>query len=301
MIPLYQRSTCAFLILLIGLISCTKEQPELKKNDWIKGQDISTVAFSVEGFDGPEAVRYDEDLDVYFVSCFVGSTSGDANGYISKVSSSGEILDLTFMTGTEEFPFDAGRGMYITGDTLWVADHSGVHYFDKNSGNHIGFVDFGAFENGFINDIVEGNDGILYVTDTGARSLFKIENFEAKLVMDNLPIQPNGIAKLPSGQLALAPWNNGPNVYQYNPETDSLTVYGTLAGSNNYDGIEFYDGGLITSTQFDSSLHLMIDGKDELFIKLPGKPADLAIDPNRAIVGVPYVALGKVDFWKLKE
>ncbi len=294
------RLAVFYIVILLFSISCNSQE-EPKTKDWKRGQDISTVLFSTEGFDGPEAVRYDEDLDVFFVSCFVGSTSGDANAYISKVSSSGEILELEFMTGTEEFPFDAGRGMYITGDTLWVADHAGVHYFNKISGDHLGFVDFGAFENGFINDIVEGNDDYLYVTDTGGRAFYRIKNFTAELVADELPILPNGIAKLPNGNLVFAPWNDGPEIYQYDVVSDSLSVFGTAAGSDNYDGIEFFDDGLITSTQFDSSLHLMIDGKDELFIKLPGRPADIAIDPNRNIVAVPYVALGRVDFWLLKE
>lgn len=294
------RSLNIFLVLVFILTSCTsQEKPETKT--WKKGQDFNSVAFTVEGFDRPEAVRYDEELDVYFVSCFVGSTSGDANGYVSKVSSSGEIIDLEFMKGTDEYPFDAGRGMYITGDTLWVADHSGVHYFNKKTGDHFGFVDFETFETGFINDIVQGNDGHLYVTDTRARTLFRIKDFEVELVIEGLPIMPNGIAKLPSGELVFAPWNDGPEIYQYNIETDILSVYGTAAGSNNYDGIEWFDGGLITSTQFDSSLHLMIDGKDEIFIKLPGRPADIAIDPNRGIVAVPYVALNRVDFWNLKK
>ena len=294
------RVYCIIIFAALFIASCApKEEPETK--EWKRGQDFSTVSFSVEGFEGPEAVRYDEELDVYFVSCFVGSTSGDANGYVSKVSSDGIIQELKFMTGTDEYPFDAGRGMYITGDTLWVADHSGVHYFNKKSGDHLGFVDFGAFENGFINDIVQGNDGYLYVTDTGARSLFRIKDFQAELVTDELPIMPNGIAKLPSGELAFAPWNDGPEIYQYNVQTDMLSVYATAAGSDNYDGIEYFDGGLITSSQFDSSLHLMVDKKDELFIKLPGRPADIAIDPNRGIVAVPYVALNRVDFWLLKE
>ncbi|MBO6523730.1 MAG: hypothetical protein JJ971_07900 [Balneolaceae bacterium] len=293
------KTTGIVMLAVLFIASCApKEEPKTK--DWKRGQDFSTVSFSVEGFDGPEAVRYDEELDVYFVSCFVGSTSGDANGYVSRVSSNGVIEELRFMTGTEEYPFDAGRGMYITGDTLWVADHSGVHYFNKKSGDHLGFVDFSDFETGFINDIVE-KDGDLYVTDTGQRKLYRIRDFEAELVKDNLPIMPNGITKLPDGNLVFAPWNDGPEIYQYDVETDMLSVYGTAAGSDNYDGIEFYDGALITSTQFDSSLHLMIDGKDELFIKLPGRPADIAIDPNRGVVAVPYVALNRVDFWVLKE
>lgn len=282
-------------------LSCAPKEETAKEATWYRGQDIETALFSVEGFDGPEAVRYDEELDVYFVSCFVGSTSGDANGYISKVSSSGEIIELEFMTGTDELPFDAGRGMYITGDTLWVADHSGVHYFNKKSGDQLGFVDFGAFETGFINDLVHVEGKGLYVTDTGQRKMYLINNFTPELVYEDLPIMPNGITKLPSGNLAFAPWNDGPNLYQYDILTKEISVYGTLAGSDNYDGIEFFDGGLITSTQADSSLHLMIDGEDELFIKLPGRPADIAIDPNRAVVAVPYVALGRVDFWALKK
>lgn len=287
------------LILIVLIVSCSPKE-ETSEKTWNYGQDFSNVAFSVEGFDGPEAVRYDEDMDVYFVSCFVGSTSGDANGYISKVSSTGEILELEYMVGTEEFPFDAGRGMYITGDTLWVADHTGVHYFNKKSGDHLGFVDFTEFETGFINDIVE-KDGILYVTDTGERKVYRINDFKAELVKENLPIMPNGIAKLPNGNLVFAPWNDGPEIYQYDINADSISVFGIAAGSDNYDGIEYFDGGLITSAQFDSSLHLMIDGMDQVFINLPGRPADIAIDPNRAVVAVPYVALGRVDFWYLKK
>lgn len=292
-----------FLILSIVFLAggCSSDKSSEIPKTWKKGQNFNTVHFSVEGFEGPEAVRYDEELDVFFVSCFVGATSGDANGYISKVSSSGEIEELKFMIGTEEFPFHAGRGMYITGDTLWVADYSGVHYFNKRSGAHIGFVDFSEFETGFINDITQGPDGNLYVTDTGGRSLYRIKNLKAELVMSDLPVMPNGITTLPSGELALAPWQGAPDIYQYNTETDMLSVYGQVAGSNNYDGIEYFNDGLITSTQFDSSLHLMVNGMDELFIKLPGKPADIAIDPNRGIVAVPYVALNRVDFWMLLE
>lgn len=295
----YSYFTILITLLCIG--GCTTKKSTDTSKTWKKGQNFNTVQFSVEGFEGPEAVRYDEELDVFFVSCFVGATSGDANGYISKVSSDGKILDLKFMTGTEEYPFHAGRGMYITGDTLWVADHSGVHYFDKNNGEHKGFVDFSEFETGFINDITRGPDGLLYVTDTGGRALYRIKDLKAELVMSDLPVMPNGITTLPSGELALAPWQGGPDIYQFNTQTDMLSVYGQVAGSNNYDGIEYFNDGLITSTQFDSSLHLMVNGLDELFIKLPGKPADIAIDPNRGIVAVPYVALNRVDFWKLLE
>ena len=271
------------------------------QTNWINNQDTDDILFSVSGFDGPEAVRYDTELDAYFVSCFNGNTSGDANGYISKVSSTGEILELKYMVGTASFPFDAGRGMFITGDTLWVADHLGVHYFDKNAGSHLGFVDFSDTNPGFLNDIAADKNGVLFITDTGARKVYKFNSSGYELIIENLPIMPNGITLLPNGNLALAPWQGGPNVYQINPETKELLVFGTVNGSDNYDGIEFFEGALITSTQQDSSLHIMLNGQDELFIKVAGRPADIAINANEKVVAVPYVALGKVDFWKLKQ
>lgn len=293
----YSLTTLLLSTLLLLIISTSITA----QNSWIEGQTPEDILFSVSGFDGPEAVRYDAELDIYFVSCFNGNTSGDDNGYISKVSADGEIIELKFMVGTADFPFDAGRGMFITGDTLWVADHLGVHYFDKNSGEHLGFVDFSSENPGFLNDIAADNQGRLYVTDTGARKVYRFNSSGYQTVIEDLPIMPNGITLLPNGNLALAPWREGPNIYQINPETGELLVFGTVNGSDNYDGIEFFDGALITSTQQDSSLHIMINGQDELFIKVSGRPADIAINPNENVVAVPYVALGKVDFWKLKQ
>src|SRR6056297_4021093 len=88
----------------------------------------------IDGLSGPEAVHYDVEQDVYFVSNFNGDAAGDANGFISKVSSDGTIDDLQFITGTDVRPLHGPRGMYITGDTLWAADAEGVHGFNTGTG-----------------------------------------------------------------------------------------------------------------------------------------------------------------------
>lgn len=58
----------------------------------------------------------------------------DADGFVSRVGPEGEIEALRFMTGTDAAPLHAPRGMFITGDTLWVADVDGVHAFHRGSG-----------------------------------------------------------------------------------------------------------------------------------------------------------------------
>ena len=120
----------------------------------------------VEGLSGPESVRYDAELDLYFVSNFNDEPAGDANGFVSGVSAEGEILALRFMVGTDQWPLHGGRGMRIDDRGLWVVDAGGVHLFDRITGEQLDFADFSEYEPGFLNDVVLAGDGALYVTDT---------------------------------------------------------------------------------------------------------------------------------------
>ena len=83
-------------------------------------------------------------------------------------------------------------------------------------------------------------------------------------------------------------------------EEQSFTTLGPTAGGGNYDGVEVFGGAIISACQADTSLHVMIDGKDEKVVDLPGKPADIAVDTKRRNVAVPYVALHRVEIRKLK-
>lgn len=248
-----------------------------------------------EGLNGPEAVRYDPELDVFFVSNFNEEPAGDANGFVSKVAPDGAVLVARYMVGTERRPFHGGRGMFIHEPGLWVVDAGGVHLFDRGSGEQLDFVDFSEFELGFLNDIVLGKDGALYVTDTGEAKLYKIVDREAAFVTD-VPMNPNGIAVDPeSGRLFMVPWSNGDEIIAWDIDDESFSSVAKLEGGGNYDGIEIIGNTIIVASQMDTSLHFVVDGVDSRIVELPGKPADMGIDTKRNTVAVPYVALDRVD------
>lgn len=296
--------------LVLGVAACSEKEAESESQasvssassagGWKMNQDESHRLFSVGGFSQPEAVRYDSEQDVYFVANLNGESAGDANGFVSKVSAEGVILDLKFMVGTEEHPFHGGRGMYITGDILWVNDAQGVHAFNKRTGSHLSFTDFSRFEPGFLNDIVAGPDGALYVTDTPKARLYRIYRGEVEIVAEGLT-QPNGVTLDPqTNSLVLAPWGGALEFGSWESSA-GLGEYGKASGGGNFDGIEFVDGALISASQIDTSLHILRDGKDEVMITTPGRPADIGLDTLRKNVAVPYIALNRVDVWALRN
>lgn len=295
----------SFIVFVVTLlVSCTqKEASEPPELSWEAVQDSTNRIHSVSGFSGPEAVRYDPDQDVYFVSNFTGEGGDrDADGFISRITTEGSIDSLRFMTGTETNPLHAPRGMFITEDTLWAADIDGVHGFNTTTGEQVRFVDFTDLEPGFLNDIVEGPDGNLYVTDTGTASVYQIQGNTVSVVTKDLPHPPNGITLAPSGnQLVLAPWGGGRVFYAWDPSEEVLNEYVNATSGGNFDGIEFVDGRLIAASQSDSSLHVVGSEEDMILIHVPGPPADIGLDTRRNQVAVPYIALNRVDIWQLPE
>jgi hypothetical protein len=292
------------VFLLLIFTSCSSDtEPQKEEDSATSLQEVSDrITVIDEGLAGPEAVRYDPDQDVYFVSNFNGSSSeADSNGYIAKARPDGSIDSLKFMTGTEEAPFHSPRGMYITGDTLFVADLKGVHGFNKQTGEQVAFYDFTDFEPGFLNDVAVDTNGVIYVTDTGQARVYQIKGSDISIVADSLAHPPNGITLDESNnQLVIAPWNSGQIFRSFSPSDSTLQDFITVGSGGNFDGIEPYNGSFLVSSQNDSSLYLISNSEEsKALIKTGPEPADIALDTKRDQVAIPYIELDRVDIWQL--
>ena len=302
----YSNLSVTLCLSCLVFISCSGKsgkdlQTQTPKASWTVVQTESDTLMSIGGFSGPEAVRFDEEFDVYYVSNFNGRGGDrDSNGFISKLAPDGRVLDLKYMQGTDEFPLHAPRGMFIDGN-LFVADADGVHIFNRADGSHAGFIDFSAFEPGFLNDITKGTDGKLYVTDTGgsAKKVYSIDDGKVEIAFADLPARPNGITLHPgSGKLVLAPWGGSRTFVKIDPATGAVETDEHASGGR-FDGIEFYTDRAIVASQDDQSIYVHDKDGFRPFISVPGRPADIAIDAKRHRILVPYVALDRVDVWAL--
>ena len=264
-------------------------------------QETAEPLVVIEGFSGPEAVHYDPDQDVWFVSNFNGDAAGDENGFISKVGPDGRIETLKFMVGTAEHPLHGPRGMRIVDDVLWVADADGLHGFDRYSAEHIEFIDFSEHAPGFLNDVEADAAGVLFVTDTGDARLFSVANGEITvLAAEALISPPNGIVWYSEAAgFVLAPWGGGLDLKAWRPADSALIEIGRLAEGGNIDGLEEYEGRLIVASQADQAIWSWRDGRAVKLFDTPGRPADIGIDSRRGTIAVPYIALDRVELWKL--
>jgi hypothetical protein len=95
----------------------------------------------VGGFRAPRSILYDVEADVYLVSNVNGDPTAaddDDNGFISRVSPDGKVLELKWIDGTgdDALQLSAPKGMAIYDGQLWVADRYNVHAFDAQTGRH---------------------------------------------------------------------------------------------------------------------------------------------------------------------
>lgn len=259
---------------------------------------------ATDGFSGPEAVRYDADQDVYFVSNFNGSGSDrDDNGFISRMRPDGTIDSLRFIAGgANGVTLHAPRGMTIVGDTLWACDVDAVRGFHRLTGSPVAVIDFSGHDVGFLNDIAADADGTLYVTDTGRNRIYRITGGSVSVALEDDSLgSPNGITyDAANGRFIIVPYGGSNDIFAWQTGTSQLEVIGSGDGGR-YDGVELLDGRIIVASQADTALHVFENGAGQAVARTAGRPADIALDTRRRRIAVPFIALNQVEIWQLPE
>jgi sugar lactone lactonase YvrE len=299
------RSSLTALIAAVFLASCSTSKSDDATPDSRAGAqaDSARLIVSPTGFTGPEAVRYDPDQDVYFVSNWGKGDPGakDNNGFISRMRPDGTVDRLRFIAGgAGGATLHSPRGMTIVGDTLWAVEPDAVRAFNRRTGAPLATVDFSAFKLGFLNDIAAGPDA-LYVTDTGTDHIYRIAGGKATVALrDSALGNPNGITWDASGRrFIVVPWAGDSVIRAWTVGNRTLVDIGRTGGTK-LDGVEILSGDrLLVASQSDSSLHLFTGGTGRPIIRTGGAPADIAVDTKRNRVAVPFVDRNLVEIWQL--
>jgi sugar lactone lactonase YvrE len=275
---------------------------------------MATKVGEATGLSTPESVRYDPELDVFYVSNINGNPSAhDNNGFIAVIRADSTSVALKKLVegGKNGVTLDAPKGLALSGDTLWVADINHVRAFNKKTGAKLVDIDLTSQKAQFLNDIAIGGDGAAYVTDTGIAfgadgstshpgidQIFKITAGKATSLKAVSLNAPNGITwDKTNSRFVLAPFSG--NAVQSWKEGDKSTA--TLAtGAGGYDGIEVLaDGRVLVSSWTDSTVNAVKGNRLSKIVTGVAGPADIGVDTKRNILAIPMFNDSKVAFFRV--
>ncbi len=309
--------TTALPILIVALAACSGSE---RTPDSAVGQTSGATSAAAKvgetlGFDVPESVRYDEELDVYYVSNINGNPSQkDNNGYIARVrADSTSVVTRLVEGGRGGITLHAPKGMALRGDTIFVADIDALRMFNRRTGASLGSVDLRAQNATFLNDVAAGPDGI-YVTDTGiafdeqgamshpgVNRIFRVVGRRVTVMAqgDSL-LNPNGIAwDAATSRFVLAPFA-GQSLQTWVAGQAHPTAL--VSGPGGYDGVEVLaNGNLLVSSWADSTVHIVHGGTHMMpMVRGLEAPADIGVDTKRNLVAVPLFNSGKVEYYRIQ-
>jgi len=152
-----------------------------------------TLLAEVKGFSSPESVASDGS------HCYISNvgkelkpTEKDGDGFISRMDSKGQNLELRFIDG-----LNAPKGLLVVGGTLYACDVDvllGFNLATKEKTLEISFANDGVK---FLNDVCAGPEGTLFVSATDKNAVYKVDpkgkSFTA-IRFDAVPKGPNGLA-----------------------------------------------------------------------------------------------------------
>jgi len=274
----------------------------------------------VNGFDTPESVVHDTVADVYLVSNVGAGDPGalDHNGFISRVSPSGVVLQLKWIQdGVNGAVLNGPKGIALRGNVLYVSDIDTLRLFNRTTGAPLAAI---AIPNPFtpsplfLNDVAVSQDGTVFLSDNANGGLFKVDpNGQASV------ISTSGNLNFPNGVLAGTDDQDGNNVLWVTwignqilrlngagqvkvvatipaPDVSSL---GLPPNTLLFDGfVRLPDGSFLVSSWVTGNLYKISDDGENIrviasFVSFfdnpdnPDGPADIGVDLARHRLLVP--------------
>jgi sugar lactone lactonase YvrE len=293
---------------------------------WPLGAQTERIV--VSGFQTPESVLHDPDLDLYLLSNVgAGNPAAlDHNGFISRVSPDGTILELRWIQdGVKGVTLNGPKGIWLHGREMYVADVDTLRVFNRFTGLPIRNIEFPnpfAPNSLFLNDVVVDDYGNAFVSDNRNGAIFIADpQGRASLWAAGASLGgPNGLL-LDHGNLTWVTFfagqvrrvtRSGKMITDAILPAADVSAIGLPPGALFLDGYCSYNGSLLATSWVTGKVYRIRRTGMELetvaqFVSAlenparPDGPADISVDQERNRLLVPLFNAGQLVIIPLED
>ncbi len=262
-----------YSFLFIALVSCNISL----------GQSLTKLWETDTLLKVPESVLFDAENKVLYVANIDGTDpwAKDEKGSVGKVSLDGKIVSAEWVKG-----LSSPKGMGLYKGKLYVADLSDIVVIDVKKGVIDKTIRVEGSEG--LNDISIGKDGIIWVSDSKNKKIYKVENDKSSVYLENLK-GPNGVLMRGKDFYIV----DAGGFYKVGDDKSLTMITDGMEGGT--DGIENVTGNDFLVSCWQGALwYINAKGEKQLLLDTKAEKkntADIGFDPVTKTVYVPT-------FWK---
>lgn len=279
----------ALSLLLCCSPACVNQPSKTAENNTTKKELQLKEAWSSDSVLTPESVLWIPEARFFYVS-EIGKDKG--NGAIGKVDGDGKIISADWAKG-----LDAPKGMGIYKDTLFVADVKQLVLIDRKNGHIIKKIELpGAV---FLNDVVAGKDGSIYISDTREGKVYIYKEGQTAVYLQQA--ETKGVNGLLIKDNIL--WMlTGDGIYTCNLTTKSVQLFSEEVKGG--DGITFInDSSMIASRWAGEVFAVNKQGHARQLLDLTSSgtnTADLHFVPTLQLLVIPTFKGQRIKAYRLE-
>lgn len=211
-----------------------------------------TPVWRAAGLADPESVAPSPDGKLLYVANVNGEADArDGNGFISRLSPDGRIIDRTWVTG-----LDAPKGAVAAGDRLYVSDITRLVEIDRVAGKILARYEAPGAK--FLNDVALSPDGTPLVSDSQTARIYALEGGRMQVWAED-PLLKGANGLLPERDRLLMITMDGKLLaFDYATRAPKVLVEGLGLG----DGLAPAGGGAYYASEWPGRLYRIgADGK----------------------------------------
>lgn len=227
----------------------------------------------------PESVLYDAANDVIYVANINGQPSAkDGNGYISKLSPGGRIINQQWVTG-----LDAPKGMGTFNGRLYVTNITEIVEINIADGKILN--KYPVAGSVFLNDISISPSGLVYISDSQKGFIYRMINGSVEKWITGLK-GVNGLLCIGKDLLLAGTDNSVIQILVSNQQQTTL-----ISGTGGIDGLVSCGRNSYLFSDWSGSVYrTTIEKGKELIINTSGakiNAADIDYIPSKRLLIVP--------------